>query len=177
MSEPVRLLPMLCPRCQNPLPAKIDEVAWVCTQCGQGMLLDATKGLAPLEVHYSAGIPAGKQGSPYWVAQGQPVLQRKTYQGDKSGDMRSFWAQPRLFFVPAVTLQLEQVVEVGVRLLRQPPTLVAGPVVTFLPVTVPPDDVRALAEFVVFAVEAERKDALKELSIRLDLAAPELWVL
>jgi hypothetical protein len=45
-----------------------------------------------------------------------------------------------------------------------------------MPVTVPPDDVRALAEFVVFAIEAERKDALKELSIRLDLAAPELWV-
>ena len=177
MPDPVRLLPMLCSRCQNPLPAKVDEVAWVCAQCGQGLLLDAAKGLTPLEVHYSANIPTGKQGSPYWVAQGQAALQRKTYQGDKSGDMLSFWAQPHLFFVPAVTLPLEQVVEVGMRLLRQPPALVAGPAVPFLPVTVAPDDVRALAEFVVFGVEAERKDALKELSINLNLATPELWVL
>ena len=176
MPEPIRLLPMLCPKCQNPLPAKIDEVAWVCTQCGQGLLLDEAKGLAPLEVHYAAGIPAGKQGNPYWVAQGQAALQRKTFQGDKSGDMLSYWAQPHLFFVPAVTLPLDQVVEVGTRLLRQPPALVAGPAVPFLPVTVPPDDMRALAEFVVFGVEAERKDALKELSIRLDLASPELWI-
>ena len=176
MTDPVRLLPMTCPRCQNPLPAKIDEVAWVCAQCGQGMLLDAAKGLAPLEVHYSAGIQAGKQGSPYWVAQGQAALQRKTFQGDNSGDMRSFWAQPHLFFVPAVTLPLEQVVEAGMRLLRQPPALVAGPAVPFQPVTVIPDDVRSLAEFIVFAIEAERKDALKELSVRLELAAPELWV-
>ena len=176
MTDPVRLLPMTCPRCQNALPAKVDEVAWVCAQCGQGMLLDAAKGLAALEVHYSAGIQAGKPGSPYWVAQGQAALQRKTFQGDKSADMVSFWAQPHLFFVPAITLPLEQVVEVGMRLLRQPPVLSAGPAVPFAPVTVPPDDMRALAEFVVFAIEAERKDALKELSIKLDLGTPELWV-
>ena len=177
MPNSVTLLHMTCPRCQNALPAKVDEVAWVCAQCGQGMLLDAAKGLAALEVHYSAGIQAGKPGSPYWVAQGQAALQRKTFQGDKSADMVSFWAQPHLFFVPAITLPLEQVVEVGMRLLRQPPVLTAGPAVPFAPVTVPPDDMRALAEFVVFAIEAERKDALKELSIRLDLATPELWVL
>jgi hypothetical protein len=177
MPTPVTLLPMLCTRCQNPLPAKIDEVAWVCTQCGQGLLLDAAKGLVQLEVHYSASLPAGKTGSPYWVAQGQVALQRKTYQGDKSGDMRSFWSQPHLFFVPAVTLPLEQLVEVGMRLLRQPPALTAGPAAPFLPVTVPPDDMRPLAEFVVFAIEAERKDALKELSIQLTMATPELWVL
>ncbi len=32
----VKLIPMQCVRCQQPLTAQPDEVVWVCANCGQG---------------------------------------------------------------------------------------------------------------------------------------------
>jgi hypothetical protein len=40
-----------------------------------------------------------------------------------------------------------------------------------------PDDVRALAEFIVLAVEAARKDKLSHLQFDLQLGAAELWII
>jgi hypothetical protein len=37
--------------------------------------------------------------------------------------------------------------------------------------------VRATAEFIVMAVEAERKDDLKEIRFKLELDPPILWIL
>ena len=37
--KPVELVPLLCVRCQAPVPARPGEVAWVCEQCGQGLVL------------------------------------------------------------------------------------------------------------------------------------------
>jgi hypothetical protein len=36
---------------------------------------------------------------------------------------------------------------------------------------------RPVAEFIVLAIEAERKDQLRSLNFNLNLAAPELWIL
>jgi hypothetical protein len=176
MAEPIHLIPMFCLKCNNAITAQVDEVAWVCSQCGQGLLLDDEKGLIPLEVHYAAGIPAGASGKPYWVASGQAGLRRETYSGDSTRDMQAFWQQAHTFYVPAVNLPLEQVVQIGVQLLRQPPLLTPGTAAPFLPVTVIPQDMRSLAEFIVYAVEAERKDNLKKLEINLQLSEPELWI-
>ncbi|NMB87191.1 MAG: hypothetical protein GYA17_02455 [Chloroflexi bacterium] len=177
MTTPVRLIPMLCIRCQNPLPAQPGETAWVCSNCGQGQLLSDEQGLEALEVHFAAGLPAGKPGRPFWVAEGTVRLQRETYRGDQSGAMQAFWGAPRRFFVPAYELPLPELVETGLRLLQQPPALQAGSPAAFLPVSVPPTDVRPLAEFILLAVEAARKDDLRELRFDLSLSAAELWVL
>ena len=66
----VRLIPIQCPRCQTPVPAQVDEVAWVCGQCNQGMLLSEEFGVQALDVFFSAAIPAGGQGKPFWVSRG-----------------------------------------------------------------------------------------------------------
>lgn len=176
-TPPVSLIPMVCLRCQTPLTAKPDEVAWVCPTCGQGLLLDDQNGLAELEIHFSAGIPPGEAGVPYWVAEGSASLQRSTYQGNQTDEMLIFWLNPRRFFIPAYDLPLNHVIETGAYLLRQPPELQPGSGAKFLPVTVPPDDVLPLAEFILLGIEANRKDALKELRFTLDLSEPELWVL
>jgi hypothetical protein len=178
MTAPVRLIPMLCVRCSNPIPAGVDEVAWVCPNCQQGQLLSLDGQLEAVEIHFAAGLQPGVQGNPFWVAQGSVTnLVRKRFKGDESKDMLRFWAAPRQFFVPAYEMSLESMVETGLKLIESQPALVAGPPADFLPVTVLPDDVSALAEFIVLAVEAARKDKLSRLDFDLQLGAPELWII
>ena len=56
MDRSVELIPLNCVRCGTPLPAEPDEAAWVCAQCGQGMILDPNAGLLSLQVNYSAAL-------------------------------------------------------------------------------------------------------------------------
>ena len=179
MSPAIELIPLQCLRCQNPIPAQPDEVFWVCATCGQAQLLSDERGLLPAVVHYAAGIPAaaGAKGKPIWLVQGQVSLSRQTYKGDESRDMLQFWAQPRQFFIPAYDLPLDQMMLTCLSLLRQPVTLQEAPsAAPFYPVTVHPEDLQALAEYIVLDVEAERKDVLKELDFKVQLGKAELWI-
>jgi hypothetical protein len=182
MSQPVELVPMYCLKCQTPVPAKVEETVWVCSACGQGMLLDSDKGLVAQEIHTSTGTPGtgaqGVPGHPYWVATGRVSLNRSTFSGDQTREMLAFWAQPRRFIIPAYALELEEITRMGVNLVRQSPVLTpAASTATFKPVVLMPEDLRPLAEFIILSIEAERKDSLKELTFTLDLEPPELWIL
>lgn len=174
----VRLIPLQCPRCAMSVPAQIDEVAWVCSQCGQGMLLAEESGVKPLDVFFSAGIPAGALGKPFWVSRGSvtPVL-RKSYQGNQTAEMNQFWSMARLFFVPAFKLPVQEAISLGVRLLNQPVEMKPGSPGRFQPVVVSPGDVKAMGEYMVMSLEAGRKDALQELKFNIRLEPPQLWVL
>lgn len=174
---PVELIPLLCVKCQTPVNAQVDEVAWVCPMCGQGLLLGDDGNLRPLEIFFSAALPQGVQGKPFWVAQGSASLQRQTYSGNRSKEMQDFWGSPRTFFIPAYELPLQEVVAAGTQLLRQPPALQPGSPAPFAPVVVPPGDVRPLAEFILLGIEAERKDALRTLTFDLSLSEAQLWIL
>jgi hypothetical protein len=179
MSKAVELIPLLCARCQAAIPAQPDEVAWVCSQCGQGLLLSEEKGTVPLTIQYSQGIAPGKQGQPFWVTTGQVTFgQRRIFGGgDQGSQTQQFWAQPYRFFIPAFTLPLDQLIETGTRLLQQPPTLQPGPAAPFLPIILTPEDIMPVAEFIVMGIEANRKDKIKEVQFSVQLNPPELWVL
>lgn len=177
MDQPVELIPLLCVKCNTPVPAETDQVAWVCTQCGQGLSLDEEKGLAPLEVFYSADITPGAAGKPFWVADGRVTLQRQTFQGDQAKEALNFWNGARQFFVPAFASPLENLLNLGTGFLIQPPPLQPGPPARFEPVLLSIEDVQAAAEFIVVAIEAGRKDQLKEIMFSLDLSSPVLWIL
>ena len=178
MAASVELGPMFCTKCQSPIQAHPDEVAWVCPQCQQGLLLSDLHGLDPLVVHFSVGLSPAKAGLPYWVAVGQVTMQeRTTFGGDERAAMYSFWQSPHQFFVPAFTLPLDQLVDLGGRLIKQPPQLQPGSPSAFQPATLRPTDMQPVAEFIVLAIEAERKDQLRTLNFNLNLAAPELWIL
>ncbi|MBN1953898.1 MAG: hypothetical protein JW900_02500 [Anaerolineae bacterium] len=178
MTAPVQLIPLRCLRCETPLPAQPDEVAWVCQQCGQGLLLDEEAGLVPLAVHFAANVP-GTAGRPFWVAKGQVGLQRQTYHGSSRAkqEAAAMWDRRQRFFVPAFSCPLDVLVDVGARMLLNPPDLQPGEPVPFAPVTLSPLDVRPVAEFIVMAVEAERKDKLKALHFVVEMEQPELWIL
>jgi hypothetical protein len=178
VDRPVQLIPLVCMKCQTRLPAQPDEVAWVCSQCGQGLLLDVSQGLVPLEVNYAAGIASNAPGKPFWVAEGRVTFtNRKTYSGNEDREAQNFWGQAQRFFVPAFNSPLETLLELGSKLLVQPPALQTGPAARFEPVTLALEDVKPLAEFIVMALEANRKDKLKEIQFSLELSSPVLWVL
>ena len=178
MDQPVQLIPLVCIKCQTPVPAQPDEVAWVCGQCGQGLLLDVSQGLAPLEVNYAAGIAPNTPGKPFWVTEGRVAFaSRQTYSGNEDREAHNFWGQPRRFYVPAFTSTLEDLLEVGSKLIVRPPSLQAGSPVRFDPVTLAPEDVNPLAEFIVMALEAGRKDKLREIQFSVELSSPVLWIM
>lgn len=143
------------------------------------MLLDDSQGLLPLEIHYHKSVPDGKLGSPYWVLQAQVRMDRDVYGflGDKDGEARSFWARLRLFFVPAFDCDLDRMIDLGLNRLRTPPPLVEGPPVAFAPVTLPQSDVPNLVDFLIVAVEAERRDDIEHIRFTTNLEQPVLWVL
>ena len=177
MAKPVELVPLLCLQCGTALPASPSETAWVCANCSQGMYLDEQNGLALLQVNYQSGIPAGRTGKPFWVAEGSVRVERETYSGNNEKDADRFWSQPHLFYVPAYRLPLEDLLKTGARLVSQPLALQSGPAVRFEPPILLRSDVAAVAEFIVVAVEAARKDKLKEIRLSLKLADPVLWIL
>lgn len=178
METPVELVPLNCIRCGTPIPAEIEEVAWICDQCEQGQQL-GDDGLIPLEVHYAQGIAPTHKGRPFWVVEGHVAIDRKTYGtfGKKTKDALRFWEQPRKFIIPAFPYPVDKFSRNGVEWLQNPPALQPGSVVDFVPVTVAAADVKVWAEFLVLALEAERKDKVKNVNFKLDLAAPQLWVL
>ena len=178
MSTLVELIPLKCIRCDTPIPAKSDEFAWVCGQCELGQQI-GENGLSDLEIHYAQGIHPPQKGRPFWVCEGRVTLDRDTYSGAAQVAQASefFWSKPRKFFVPAFFLPLEEIIRLGVQWLQNPPTLSSGSPVDFEPVTVGSDDIQAWAEFLVVAIEAERKDKVKYILFEIQLDEPQLWIL
>ncbi len=179
MDRPVELVPLVCIKCSTAIPAGVDEVAWACAQCGQGMYLDEALGLEALDIHFSAEIPQKGTGKPYWVADGQVTMERETYDyAGKYGEAaEQFWGQSRRFFVPAYQAPLESLLKDAKGMLLNPPDLKPGPATPFEAVTLYRDDVLAAAEFIVIAIEAGREDKIKSIDFELELSKPVLWIL
>jgi hypothetical protein len=170
------LVALECVRCAAPVPAEAEEVAWVCQNCGQGLLLDEDEGLKPITVHAAAhqGQPAAWR--PHWVAPGRVrVTRRESYGRDAPPEAR--WAKPVAFVLPAYSAAVEHAVAVGVAMLQRPPSLVEGEAQPLQGVTVLPDELAPLARFVVLSIEAERDDRLEAIEFTVELEEAELWCL
>lgn len=180
--KPVSLVPLQCVKCQAPIRANVDEVAWVCEQCGQGLLLASTPSgnisTAKIEVFFSSAVQQGKPGYPFWVTSGTVnITRRDTYRGNEGKAAQAFWSAPRLFYVAAWAASLDDLVGTGVRRLYEPVPMQAGSQVPFLPVVTLPSDLRPLCEFMVMSVEAARSDYLKHVEFDIKLLTPQLWIL
>ena len=179
MDKPIDLVPLVCVQCSQPIPANPDQVAWVCEQCGQGMLLNEIEGLVPLTIQYLAGIEPNQKGKPYWVVTGQVQLDRETYgkSGKHGQKAHEFWMKNRYFFVPAFKSSLEDLLNRAKTLLLNPPNLQAGSPAPFEPVILSTIDIQPTVEFIVMAIEADRKDKVKKIDFTLRLSTPVLWIL
>jgi hypothetical protein len=181
-TKPVLLIPLLCVKCSAPVPARIDEVAWACPTCGQGLLLDLTPqgntAAIAQEIFYSSAIQPGASGRPFWVSGGQVnITRRDTYKGNETAKAQQFWATPRLFYIPGWAASLDEVINTGVQLLKQPFGMQAGAPTPFKPIVTLPVDLQALAEFMVTSIEAGRSDWVKHVDFTLTLLPPQLWIL
>jgi hypothetical protein len=180
MKPQVELIPLLCINCETPVPAETDQVAWACSQCGQGLLLDLENGLHPLEIHYASGVGSNNSGKPFWLASVQVTMEREAEGGwlDRSERQSDrFWQGKKEFYIPANTSSLDDLLEQARQMLIQPPDLNEGPRVPFEPVRLSPGDLPALVEFVILGIEAGRKDKIKSLDISVELDTPQLWIL
>jgi hypothetical protein len=165
-------------RCGTPVQAQEDEVAWVCSQCGQGLQL-TSDGLAPLNVCWAAirGDPRSYRWVPFWVLSGLVHFQqRESYGGRRAPDR--LWNGPCRFFVPAYPIGLEDMQRLGADLTRRQPQLQPGqPAGALAQCTLFPEDARQAAEFIVLTIEADQRDKLREVGFTLQLGEPELWLL
>lgn len=180
MSHQVELAPLRCINCDTPVPAEPDQVAWACAQCAQGLLLDESEVLLPLEIHYAPGVQSGKVGRPFWVTWGRVTLEREADQGwfDRSENhAKRFWEEKKKFFIPAYTTSLDELLDISAEMLAHPPDLATGPQVPFEPVTLSAKDLSSLVEFIILAVEAGRKDKVKSIDISVELDTLLLWIL
>lgn len=180
MSTQVELVPLRCLRCSTLVPAAPEEVAWVCAQCGQGLLLEIDRGLVYLPVHYSAHIKPGQTGQPYWVCTGHVFVEREPYRGSSekiARESKETWDQGRQFYLPAYAERLDELLARAQKFFQTPPLLEEGPAVPFAPVVLSPQDLPAAAEFLVLSVEAARKDKLRQVEVKVVLEAPTLWIL
>lgn len=180
MTAKIELVPLQCVRCDTPVPAEGEEIAWVCDQCGQGLLLDEQNGLEGLDIHFSRRIPPGEKGQPYWVTTGVVDLVRDVHQswkGNRQDESDRFWGQKRQFIIPAFTTSLDELLRLSTFLFSSPPELIDGSAITFEAVTLSPRDLRPLIEYIVLAVEARRSDKIKSISVTAEIEPPKLWIL
>lgn len=177
MSDRPGLVGLECVRCGSPVPAEPDEVAWICGNCGQGLLLDEQAGLRPITVHFGLAVAdSDLRWAPFWLSLGRVrVTRRESFGRDSAPDPR--WDQPVRFVLPAFATSVERAVAWGRHFLLEPPDLHQGEAVPLKGVTVLPEEIDPLARFVVLTIEAERKDKLEAIDFSLDLEPPQLWCL
>jgi len=176
MTEPAGLVALDCVRCQVPVPAEPDEIAWICQNCGQGLLLDETTGLKAITVQATAAQGQVQAWKPFWVSYGRVrISRRESFGRDAPPDPR--WGQPVRFVVPAYATSVEAAVALGVGFLERPPALQPGEARPLTGATILPGQVAPLARFVVLSIEAAREDKLEAIEFTVELEPPALWCL
>ena len=183
----MKLLRMLCPRCNQRLaPNHMDRVL-ACPNCHAHMTLDNQSGLALIDVSYatpSSGRPNIKSWEPIWVFHGRVDMSgriaRKANRKSAHG-AKQLWEQPRNLFVPAGNISEDQLREEGMRLIESQPDLIP------LETERPPDDhlfaaailsatdAQELIDFLILGLEAKRSDILKTIKFSVDVDPPTLW--
>lgn len=180
----MKLILLRCPQCNRPLKPENDDVVIACDNCFTPVAI-GRDGPSRITVHYAVLEDQPVQIEPwypFWVFSGKVNILRRETQGGRSreADSAAMWGSSRRLYVPAWELSMRVAQEVGSRLVQeqsefrfvQQPSewqLVAA--------TVTPGDARNLLEFVILAIEARRKDWLKDLEFSMDLDQPEFWVL
>ncbi len=179
-SASVQLVRLTCVKCNTPLPAEETDIAWVCANCEQGMLLTPT-GLAPITVRWAAAKSgaANLRWLPFWSFTGAVRFNQRLNFGGRS-EADALWQQPQRFFVPAYPCSLPDLQAMGAALLKRRLNPTPGPTPAggqLAHCTLFPADAKQAAEFVVLTIEAERKDKLKKIEFTIEATEPELWLL
>lgn len=119
---------------------------------------------------------------PFWIFRGRVKISVRETQGGRSRDKDAagLWGVERRFFVPAWELSIHAAQDIGSRMIQRPTsfTKIDRPEGASLQTAVvTPKDGKNLIEFIVLAIEARRKDWLRDLKFELDVGEPKMWAL
>ncbi|MFZ0545091.1 MAG: hypothetical protein WAM60_06620 [Candidatus Promineifilaceae bacterium] len=181
----MKLIALRCPTCSEPLAVENDDVVVACGHC-QEMVAIAQNGPVKMAVRFAVADgrqPPGNQWVPFWVFNGRAVIVRRETQGGGGSaekESRRLWESPRALYVPAWEIAMNTAQSIGSRLIEQQPNFqpIERPEgVQLVSATVTPGDARKLLEFIVLAIEARRKDWLKNLVFNLEVGEPQMMAL
>jgi hypothetical protein len=180
----MKLLALRCPTCaQNLTPQNPDVVVLRCQNCGTAVSL-SDSGLDTINVQFATpAVEKHDAWVPLWVFNGRVNITSRQTQGrnkQAQQDSEQLWGYPRRLYVPAWDLPTEAACQLGGDLVQRQPTFQhATPPAktTLVEAIITPEDALKLLEFVVFNVEAARKDWLKDLQFKIEATAPQLWAI
>lgn len=180
----MKLLALRCPTCAQPLKPQNPEVVVLrCAGCGTAVSITDT-GLSPTTVQFAAAAVENFDAwVPLWLFNGRVNITSRQTQGrnkQAEQDAQQLWGYPRALYVPAWELPTEAVCQLGGDMVqRQPQFQSTAPPnqATLVEAVLTPEDALKLLEFVVFNVEAGRKDWLKELHFTIEAGTPQLWAI
>lgn len=180
----MKLLALRCPTCAQPLkPQNREVVVLCCAGCGTAVsITDA--GITTTTLQFAApAVEKFDSWLPLWLFNGRVnIITRQTQGRNKQAeqDAQQLWGYPRTLYVPAWDLPTAAVCQLGGDMVQRQPQFqpIAPPTqANVLEAVLAPEDALKLLEFVVFNVEAGRKDWLKELRFTIEAGAPQLWAI
>lgn len=179
----MKLLALRCPTCAQPLKPQNREVVVLRCDCGTAVSLQDT-GLDTIAVQFAASaVEKFDAWLPLWLFNGRVnIITRQTQGRNKQAeqDAQQLWGYPRRLYVPAWDMPTETASQLGGDLAQRQPLFerTSHPDnFPFIEAVVTPEDALKLLEFVVFNVEAGRKDWLKELHFTIEAGSPQLWAI
>lgn len=183
----MKLLALRCPHCAQPLTPQSQEVVVLrCRNCETAVSITDT-GLTTTSLEFAAPAMEPEQIDawvPLWIFNGRVNIHSRQTQGRNSQaqqDSEQLWGYPRRLYVPAWDLPTEEACQIGGDLVQRQPTfqstVAPSAKADLVEAVITPEDALKLMEFVVFNVEAARKDWLKDLRFTIEAAAPQLWAI
>jgi hypothetical protein len=183
----MKLLALRCPTCAQALTPQNPEVVVLrCGHCETAVAISDT-GLDTITIQFAAAAIKPEQIDgwvPLWVFNGRVNIHSRQTQGSNKQaqqDSEQLWGHPRRLYVPAWDLPTEEACHLGGDLVQHQPVFQS---IDSLPAkadlieaVIMPEDALKLLEFVVYNVEAARKDWLKELRFTIEAAEPQLWAI
>jgi hypothetical protein len=180
----MKLLALRCPTCAQPLKPQNPEVVVLrCAGCGTAVSITHT-GLTTTTIEFAAPDVAKFDGwLPLWLFNGRVNITSRQTQGrnkQAEQDAQQLWGYPRRLYMPAWDLPTAAACQLGGDLVQRQPQFqpsAAPSQGNFVEAVLAPEDALKLLEFVVFNVEAGRRDWLKELHFTIEAEPPQLWAL
>ena len=181
----MKLLALRCPNCGAHLRPENDAIVLACHNCFMpvAIVVDGPKRMKIWFAVSKQNQEEWKNWVPFWVYEGRILIHhRETQSGWRTKDKDSdrLWGSPRKLYIPAWDLDLHSAQDIGSRLIVNQPlfNFIEQPLEYKLTTaTVKPDDAKRLLEFIVLAIEARRKDWLKDLNFEIEVGKPQLWAL
>jgi hypothetical protein len=178
----MKLLALRCPTCSQKLtPNSLDVVVLRCTNCETAVSI-SDSGIDKIDLKFAAAaVEKIDAWLPIWLFNGRVHIQSRQTQGrnkQAQQDCEQLWGYPRRLYVPAWQMPTNEASQLGGDLVQHQPHFQQAtppPNAALVEAVVTSEDALKLLEFVVFNVEAARKDWLKDLQFNIEAGAPQLW--